>query len=495
MPKISKKSAAPAQASKKVVDLTATPGREIKYPEIECYLRKDEDFISDAECKEILGWREVEEGEFLFKDRNGKKIVCDNNLRNRPLYMSKVDELVQEHLQFRYKYNGEPLIIGKTGVVLNGQHNLIAVPLAEQDRTGKQAAHWKMKGHKGPIILEKMMVVGINEDDATINTMDTCKPRSLTDVIYRSDYFRDEKTNVRRQAARAMDYAIRFLWQRTGARSDVFAPKMTHSEALDFIARHSRLLAAVRHILTENVSKDHTDNISRWIGLGYASALLYLMAVSKSDIDEYRNADTPGETVLNFDFWDKARSFWSGLSRGASEEFKKIQEGFTKLANTSTTTGGTVNERASILCAAWDAYSKDQKIKPISLVLTDHYTTDDLGIRHLNTVFSVGGIDIGNPVPKTEEKGDKGKSSKDEDNEDDNDDGEEMGHEEEINEEKNDKVLLRKTTGDKRPAPNGRLGGLPVSPLVSLGKAVLPEESEEKPSKPSKPAKKNPEKS
>src|SRR4051794_20000100 len=99
MPRMKKDKAPSAKAQSKMLDPTATPGRPIKYPEKECYLREGGDFISDQECRDILGWREVEEGEFLFKDRNGKKIICDNNLRNRPLYMSKVEELVQEHLQ------------------------------------------------------------------------------------------------------------------------------------------------------------------------------------------------------------------------------------------------------------------------------------------------------------------------------------------------------------------------------------------------------------
>src|SRR4051812_41844594 len=127
--------------------------REIKYPTFavdECY---GDSAITVEQAKILLGWTEdaAEAAEWgarepLFKDRFGKEIYCYNNIINRPIYWSTVEKLVQDHLLRQWEFNGEPIIIGKTGLILNGQHSLIALIMAEQDRVGgfkgSQERHW-----------------------------------------------------------------------------------------------------------------------------------------------------------------------------------------------------------------------------------------------------------------------------------------------------------------------------------------------------------------
>jgi hypothetical protein len=196
-------------------------------------------------AKKLLGWTVEDDKEkfnanYLLKDFSGKKVRCSNNVTNRPLYMAVVKVLIQEILRKRWRLNGESLIIGSTGLILNGQHTLIALILAGQqwEKDPEACDQWTTE----PTI-DKAIVFGIDESDMTVNTMDTCKPRSLADVIYRSEFFSGIKAGDRQACARIADYAVRILWHRTGAGLDAFAPRRTHAESLDFIARHPRLLS------------------------------------------------------------------------------------------------------------------------------------------------------------------------------------------------------------------------------------------------------------
>src|SRR5690606_8050237 len=118
---------------------------------------------------------------------------CHNNIRNRDIDKIKVSELVQEILRGHWVMNCESLIIGVTGIVLNGQHTLIALVLATQqwEEVGKDSQIREVWPNKPTI--DKLIVFGASEEDKVVNTMDTAKPRSLGDVIFRSDYFADAK--------------------------------------------------------------------------------------------------------------------------------------------------------------------------------------------------------------------------------------------------------------------------------------------------------------
>src|SRR6202012_885566 len=104
--------------------------------------------------------------------------------------MPGVDKLIQEMLNLRWEYNGEPIIIGATGQVLNGQHTLVALILAEQDR--KKDKKWT-ENWPEEMQVAKDIVFGVSESDKVVDSMDTCIPRSLNDVMWRKDYFRKMK--------------------------------------------------------------------------------------------------------------------------------------------------------------------------------------------------------------------------------------------------------------------------------------------------------------
>lgn len=392
----------PTKAPKKSKEKSPVT-RSIVYPEIEVFKCVGEDAITVSKAKEILGWKEETEevkfgSDYLLTDRNGKKIRCENNVTNRPLYMSVVETLVNTILNRRWRYNGEPIILGVSGLVLNGQHTLIALILAAQDWAGSDRHHWIKFWASEPTI-DKNISVGVDEGDETVNSMDTCKPRSLSDVIYRSTYFAKYDSSKRRAVSRICDYAIRLLWHRTGVSQDAFAPKRTHAESIDFLARHPKILDAVRHIFEEDNNKDSPRSISRWVAPGYAAGMLYLMGSAKSDVDTYKHADPPSEKQLDWGMWDKARSFWVDISR-AKTDLQAVKSAIGLLVNTEA--GASLSECLAILSKAWMIYSDGGEVMDDDVKL--EYKTNQDGVKKLIGCPTVGGIDLGNPGAKDEDE-------------------------------------------------------------------------------------------
>jgi hypothetical protein len=386
MPSVEKGS--PKKASKKTEKKAATKGREVLYEKPSIRQCVEERAMTAATARKIMGWEEETEEvkfgpDYLLKDERGNKVRCHNNISNRPLVRGNVEALVQEILRNRWRFNGEPIIIGKTGLVLNGQHTMVALVLAGQ-RWADDKEKWS-DWDREPTI-DKLVVVGVDEDDAVVNTLDTAKPRSLSDVIYRSTYFSSLQEKDRRKAARLCDNAVRLLWHRTGAALDAFAPRRTHSESLDFIARHPGILECVKHILEED---GEDGRIAKVVGPGYAAGLMYLMAASASDPKEYKAAQNPCEDSLDWEEFEKAAEFWRRVAEDAPE-FRLIRVTLAKLG------GGTNPERWGTIVRAWNAYAEGKKFS--SAILGLSYQERD-GVKVLDECPTVGGIDMGKPEP------------------------------------------------------------------------------------------------
>lgn len=387
----------------------------LKYPQKSTEICEGETAMTQEKMKELLGWEaEPEVGEkfgdeYLFKDLTGRKIRCNNNLRNRPLYMGLVDAYIQEHLRRRWRFNGEPIIIGTGGQVLNGQHTLISGVMAEQHRVGEQKLYWS-DFWKTEVTVEKLIVYGVEPTDEVINTMDTCKPRSIADVIYRSEYFTGMKGKDRRVVSRMADYAIRTMWERTWAKDNPFANIRTHSETLDYLNRHPKLLECIAHIFQEyNVNKDWENNTKRF-GAGYASAYLYLMGSSRSELEAHRDADgVMGEAKLDWTYWEQACRFWSYLANVKEKSFQPLRNAFAALNDSQTGTGATRQAKETLICKAWSVFITGQKLTEQNLKLKTRQ--DDEGHYELVEFLTTGGIDRGvkikdkKPDPKNDAKG------------------------------------------------------------------------------------------
>lgn len=84
------------------------------------------------------------------------------NSNNRPVSRSTVDRYVQEIKAGNWKVNGQPIIFGKSGQLLNGQHRLKAILEANKS-------------------IETLIVWGV--DDNAFDTIDDGNKRSLADVF------------------------------------------------------------------------------------------------------------------------------------------------------------------------------------------------------------------------------------------------------------------------------------------------------------------------
>jgi len=372
----------------------ATPKREVLYDRLRTQLATP---LTADKAKELLGWQEESENvkfgtEFHLrlpaaKDQQGVKVRCNNNISNRHLSLGTVMVLRQEILRGNWQLNGEPIIIGRTGLILNGQHTLIALALAALEWTAKQGQwdNWKTE----PTI-DKLVVFGIDETDAVVNTIDTGRPRTLADVIFRSEYFKTVDRRDRQRLARMLDHAIRITWARTGAGSDAYAPRRTHAEALDFLSRHTKLLDAVRHIYEENGT---TNTVGKYLSPGYSSGLLYLMAASGTGEDgEYSVTAQPSEQLVDFKYWDKACEFFVLLAAG-DVKFDPVRQALSAMIQED---GGSMAERIAILIKAWGLFVSNKRMTTDALAL--EYSKDEDGIPVLTDSPCLGGIDLGDPV-------------------------------------------------------------------------------------------------
>lgn len=377
--------AIPKKKSEKVTP-PKSPARKAIYKEPSSQMCIADKAITMEIAKKLLGWQEQDKDveEYHFTDLYGKKIVCHNNITNRPLYMSIVAILQQEHLRKRWVLNGEPLIIGRTGFILNGQHQLISLVFACQkwEQSQEDYPEWSEMP-----TMEKFCVFGIDEADSVVNTMDTCKPRTLSDAIYRSEFFADVKKSDRKVVARMLDYAVKMLWHRTGADRDAFAPRRTHSEALAFIGKHPRILECVKHIHTEDGTK---KQIARYISLGYAAGLMYLMGSSftgEDGIKSYR--ESPEESHLDWKLWELAQTFWTLLA-ASDRKVAAVQSLMSKMVEDGQASRP---ERTGVLTKAWQRYSAGKPVK-VEEIQLQYETDDETGMSFLSENPQIGGIDL-----------------------------------------------------------------------------------------------------
>jgi hypothetical protein len=367
---------------------TPKNSRDVVHPEVTSKICSGEESMTADQAMELLGWEEVNGAASHFQDLDGKKIRCDNNDTNRPLYMSNVKTIMQDILRGKFYLNCENMIIGRTGQVLNAQHRLIALVFASQ-AWAKDKAKYKEHWPNTPPTIETLLALGANEDDIVVNTMDTAKPRTLANVLYRHELLADLKPHIRIKVARYVEWAIKMLWFRTGAKVNAFGVLRTHSESLEFIDRHPRILECVKHVAEE----DGKDNkIKMWLPVGAAGALLYLMSAGNSSLVEYQGSDKPGEDTLNWDLYDDACDFWVELAGGGAK-LKPLRSAMVDI--TDTDGGGSFAERCALIIKAWNCLVDGNKITPGKLKL--EYEIDEAGFSHMSETPTLGGIDVGDP--------------------------------------------------------------------------------------------------
>ena len=390
------------KAAKPTLVPPAPKTRETVYEKVSVKLRAGDSALTCDDAKKLLGWTPEPEGstfaeDYLLTDLHGKKIRCSNNGHNRPFDRGLALLWAQEILNRRWRLNGETLIIGKTGETISAQHRLAGLILATQE--------WEMNRDEWshlwetPPVLESIIVFGIDEGDGTVNTIDTGRPRSLSDVLFRtSDLFASiTKESERKQVCRMAGYAIKLLKYRVGA-----GKITTHSDSLDFVSRHPRLLNCVADVWSEDSGKDR--KIGRFLSPGYFAALLYLMGCSATDPKTYAGtgAEPPNEKSLDWSKEDKAWDFVVAIASG-SADVAPLRTALGMMLNSDELSDDGVTslpEKMGLVIKAWNLFSAGKPLKSDEITVTS--TIDDNGIRRLTEVPTIGGIDRGNPADDTE---------------------------------------------------------------------------------------------
>lgn len=346
--------------------------------------------MTQDQAKTYLGWEEEGKepfGKKFFMEYAGKKIRLKNNTNNKFFHKITAETLKQEHLRKRWKFNGEPIILGKTGEVINGQHTLISFITAVDE--------WKENPDRYPDwqeepTLQKLVVLGIDEADEVVNTIDTSRGRSAADVIGRMPYFRDLRSERdRRLCSKYTEYAIKMLWHRTAVHTNAFAVRRTHSELIAYLEKHLKIIDAVRHIHEENEG----DKIKDWLTPAYASACLYLMATDESDPSKYYLAADPSEDLLDFSNWDKACEFFVELAAGNSLEM--LRREIRHLMSEETTVSP--EERITAIAGAWQVFRLGKKVTEKHVDV--QYEVDENERRIVTNTRLFGGIDVGDELP------------------------------------------------------------------------------------------------
>lgn len=380
--------------------------REVRYPKHQSKIG----WLSGEQAKKLLDWQQPPEGktfsEFLLKDCNDVPTKCLNVEKQRPFYANVAKQWMGEILGQHWngdggETNGEAMIIGRTGLVIDGKHRLIGLVLACQE--------WLLNPGKYPWAEEPKMHCwinfGVREDIHSINTINTGKPRSLGDAIFASGLFGEfdpSKGKDRRSIkilSKIADHAIRLLWHRTGACDNAFAPRRSHAESLDFIERHPKILECVKHIHEEN---GNDNKLKYYPGPGQAAALMYLMGSCKTQRDNeegtgYAQVDYPTESLLDWSMWDKACEFWTSLADIKNGSLNELREAIGGILNAEE--GTRIAERTALVVKAWGCFAHDEKVTKRALEL--EYEVDRNGFERLAECPTCGnaglGIDLGDP--------------------------------------------------------------------------------------------------
>lgn len=357
--------------------------------------------------KEILGWQTETEGEdfgkdYLFRDLEGNKVRLNNNTTNRPFRRSLALRYANEMLRGKWALNGEGLIVDRHGKVQSGQHRGVGLVFAEQLRKKNVDRNRELYGWRGPIAIEALVVTGISEKPETTDTLDLGQKRTLGDVVFRNHDFGEFSDRDQKKLSNVLAGATRLAWIRTGGGVVSDAPHFPHSEALDFMEAHPRLQEAVLFVFNEEGGCGAEGRrISSFVSLGYAAALLYLMATAKTDRAKFDEDPEALKTSL----WDKACKFWTLFAAGASlDKTDPILVLRNYLPKLDASGGAGRDEIVGTIVKAWNLWI-DGKPADGAKAIKVHKTKNEDGALVLDEVPRIGGLDVEVDLPEDEDEG------------------------------------------------------------------------------------------
>lgn len=366
---------------------------------------------------------------------DGQPVVCWRNINNRPLDGGWVQQLAQDVVTKCYLLNGENIIIGKTRLVISGQHRMIALIWAcwlwskaratpEAERTPDQRK-WLKVWPEEPYI-ESLVSYGIDEDQETLMSIDNTKARTDADNFYTSELVEEiltnlgtNRTSARKECSSMMQDAVKVIFQRTGAGN--VAGYKTKQVTMQFAKTHRTILQCTQHIYSENSGAGGRPISDLGIKGGQAVAMMYLMGSCTTHGDAYRSKAERTEEGFDWGFMEKAKEFWSLLAASnpdvtgpmanptAVAVMKPVRQALAGIIDPNE--GGAGNEqhdeRSAIIAKAWGIFKEDCDILKASLDL--RYDIDrepDTGrvvkrkLLECPLFGSPSGVDLGKPVTK-----------------------------------------------------------------------------------------------
>lgn len=368
--------------------------KELVYPEPKAELYFGDEALTVQAAKDLLGWIEEPEGEDWGEDYSkevfkliGIKVRMTNNISNRIIVMSALKKYVQDILECCWKFNMDSIVIGKFGQIMSGQHRLIAFIIAEYMRL-KHPEHWSKK-HPKELTLECLIGCGVEETDDVFRTLNTGATATVADTLFRSQMLASVPMEDRKAVAKTLERSTNILWDRMGYRADLWAPEKTTSESYMLIEDHPSLLECAIHI--NKLSKEKTfDN--RRIPAGSATALMYLMATSGSDGEEYHVARYKGkasEKLLNLERYQTAEEFFKGIFLSESE-----YEGVWAQLAQYVTENVSTEILIATLCNSWNIMLTGDPLSDVSVSIGQIENSDPPQF-YLTERYLVGGVDKG----------------------------------------------------------------------------------------------------
>lgn len=379
--------ASPVEANGKV----ESAEREVLYPAIQVWTCVGEKALTASKAKKLLGWEEetdkVKFGpDYVLTDEYGHKVRLHNNTKNRMYDPGNARTLQYEILNKNWKLNGETIIIGRTGETIDFQHRGVALILAVQawERDKEKWYKWETQP-----TLECIVVLGIDESDLTVNTINTGRRRSFADAVFRSGVFEGSNKGDRGRLSRILECAVKVVWHRTGMKINAFAPRPSHAELFDFVHHHHHLVDATKHMFEE----DGDGKIGKYLPAGYAAGMLYLMGQGKTEPTKYRTEETKSESHLDFSLWDEACDFWVKLAKGG-KEMAALDAAISKLGHDSSDGRVTREVMILLIVKSWLCVAHGKRITYDAI--EPEFGEKD-GKKVLVECPTVGGIDIGKP--------------------------------------------------------------------------------------------------
>jgi hypothetical protein len=402
--------------------------REVVHPEFVVKKFFGKDAVGAKWFKKAMGWEKIPEGAGkdavpVLTDLEGNRIRCLKNLSNRPFDLARALGYAQDILNKNWAdsrwgegrtHNGETMVIGRYDNVISMQHRAAAVILADQLWYGKgevdQSAHWKEIWPDGPPTIEALVVYGVDESPETVRTVDNIKPRTWSDVLFTDPtVFGSWKLPPaeRKTVTRMVDYCVRFLWHRTGADKDAFTPRRTHSEADRWARAHPRVFKAVRHVYSEYGKGERWKLNTERMGPGTAAGVLYLMAASASDVNDYLRGKHPRtEKAVDFAEWDRACEFWSrfcGITATAGDlALKPVLDAWYSLVTEDSGARPPLAHKLVVLAKAWALYRAGGPLDPDALA-PETAPDPETGAAVIVDNADFGGIDSGEPERRVRE--------------------------------------------------------------------------------------------